>query len=135
MTNQIKIGTYTNSVKTRLEREQHLDLIEAMKKRRVCCMKRYTTNPYQKVRLVHEKENKEGVVYIRHNECDVDNKAECWVYFDARYTDPSMSYDEENDSWFHYSTPGLFKNVTNVRFVNNINSWVPEQSHLLITII
>ena len=130
------MGTYTNAVKTHLEWEQHLARREAMKKRRVCRVKRQTTNPYRKVRLVHEKEKKEGVIYIWHNECEVENKTECWVYFDARYTDPNMRYDEETDRfWFHYSAPGLFKNVTNVRFVDSINSWMPEQQHPQITIL
>ena len=133
MTNHIKMGPYTNPVNTRLEREQHLDNIEAKKNRRVHRARQQATNPYQKVRLVHKK--KKGVVYIRYDECDVDNKTECYVYFHARYTDPNMRYDEETDSWFHYSTSGLFKNVTNVQFMNSINSWVPEQPHPHITII
>ena len=84
---------------------------------------------------MHEKEKKEGVVYIRHDEYDIDNKTKCWVYFDARYTGPNMRYDEKTDSWFHYSTPRLCKKVTNVRFVDSINSWVPKQPHPHITII
>ena len=106
-----------------------------MKRRRVHLKKQQSTNPYWKVRPVHDKEKKEGVIYIRYSECDVDNKTECWVYFDARYTDPNLLYDEENDSWFHYSTPGLVKNVTNLRFVDSINRWVPEQSRSHITVI
>ena len=137
MTNHIKVGTYTNAVNTRLARERHLDNIKAMKNQKVYRARQQATNPYQKVRLVHEKEKKKGVVYIRHDECDVDNKTECYVYFDARYTDPNMRYDEETDSWFHYSAPGLFRNVTNVRFVDSINSWMLEQPqpHPHITII
>ena len=135
MTNHIKMGTYTNPVNTRLAQEHHLANIEAIKNRRIHRMRRQTINPYWMVRLMHKKEKKKGVIYIWHDECDVDNKTECYVYFDARYTDPNMRYDEETDSWFHYWTPGLFKNMTNVRFVDSINSWVPEQPHPHITII
>ena len=134
MTKHIKMGTYTNPVKTRIELDQHVVFIEATKRRRVHRKKRQSTNLYWKVKLVHSK--KEGVVYIRHSEYDVENKTKFWVYFDARYTtDPNVRYNEETDSWFHYSTPGLFRNVTNLRFKNSINSWVLEQSHPHITII
>ena len=133
MTNRIKMGTYTNTIKTRINRAQHVVFTESMKRPRVHRKQRQSTNPYWKVKLVLLK--KEGVVYIRHSECDVDNKTECWVYFDVRYTDPNLCYNEETDSWFHYSTPGLFKNFINLRFMDSINSWVPEQSHPYITII
>ena len=117
MTNHIKVGTYTNSVNTCLTREKHLDNIQAIKNQKVHRARQQATNPYRKVRLVHEKEKKKRVVYIQHDECDVDNKTKCYVYFDARYTDPNMCYNEETGSWFHYSTPGLFRNVRDQRAV------------------
>ena len=78
---------------------------------------------------------KGGVVYVRHSECDVDNNTECWVYFDVKYTDLNLYYNKDIDSWLHSSTPGLFQNIANLRFKDNINSWVPDQSHPHITII
>ena len=82
-----------------------------------------------------KKELKKGVVYIRHDECHVNNKTKCYVYFDARYVDTNMRYDDKTDSWFYYATPGLFRNATKVRFVDSINRWMPEQPHPHITII
>ena len=40
MTNHIKMGTYTNPVKTHIEQEQHVVLIEAMERQQVHCKKR-----------------------------------------------------------------------------------------------
>ena len=60
--------------------------------------------------------------YIQHRECDNDSNTEYWVYFDARYMDPNLRYDKDTDSWFHYSMPGLFKNITNLRFKDSIKS-------------
>ena len=93
------------------------------------------TDLTRKVKLLHEEELKKEVVYIQHVMCDVKNKTECYVYFDARYSDPNMRYDDENDSWSHHPMPGLFWNATKVRFVDSINRWMPEQPHPHITIL
>ena len=134
MTNHIKMGLYTNAVMTRINRAKHVALIESMEKRQVHRKRRQFINLNRKIKLVHLK--KEGVAYVRHSECDADNDTECWLYFDVRYIDPSLCYNENTDSsWFHYSTPGLFKNVTNLCFEDSIISWVPEQSYPHITIV
>ena len=114
MTNHTKVGTYTSLATLRLARETHLEYIKKMKNRRFYKARKQTTNPVQKVKFLHEKELKKGVVYILHGECDVDNETKCYVYFDARYADPNMRYDDKTDSWFHYATPGLSRNATKV---------------------
>ena len=54
------------------------------------------------------------VLKKKHVECDVENKTKCYMYFDARYSDPNMHYDDENDSWSYHPTPGLFRNAIKV---------------------
>ena len=67
----------------------------------------------------------EGITYIQHPEYDVDKGTERWVYFDARYTDPNLRFDKDTETWIHYLTPGLFRNVTQLRFDEGTMSWVP----------
>ena len=114
MTNCIKIGPYTSKAALRLEQQNHLEHVKKMMRRKVYKAKKQATNPVQKVKLLYEKELKKEVVYIQYDECDVDNQTKCYVYFDARYADPNMRYNEKTDSWFHYSTPRLFRNTTRV---------------------
>ena len=80
--------------------------------------KEATSSRNQKVKLLEEEELEKEVVYIRNVVCDVENdvenKTKCYVYFDARYSDPNMHYDDENDSWSYHPTPGLFRNATKV---------------------
>ena len=128
-----KIEIYTNAVNIRIDWATYKANVRSMKRPQVYCKWQQLINPQRKVKLVQLKE--EGLTYIRHCECDVDNSTKCWVYFDARYMDPNLCYDKKTDSWFHYSTPGLFKNITNLRFEDNIKSWVPAQPHPHITII
>ena len=135
MTNHIKVGTYTSLATFCLAQKTHLEHIRKMKNRKFYKAKKQATNLVRKVKLMYEKELKKGVIYLRHDEYDVDNKTKLYVYFDVRYVDPNMRYDEKIDSWFYYSTPGLFRNATKVRFVDSINRWMPEQPHRHITIL
>ena len=99
---------------------------------------RQQLNPQQKVKLVYSKQKgirSQNPTYIQHCEYDIDNDTERWVYFDARYTDPNLRFDEDTDSWFHYSTPGLFNNVTNLSFEDSIKSLVPAQPYPHVIII
>ena len=126
-----------NAVTIHIDRSQHEANVQSTERRQVR-RKRGQLNPQQKVKLVYLKQIgiwSESPTYIQPHECDVDNDTECWVYFDARYMDPNLCYDKDTDSWFHYSTPGLFKNVTNLHFKDSIKSWVSAQPHSHIIII
>ena len=129
MTKHIKMEPYTSKATLRLEQENRLENIKKKMRQKVYKARKQATNPVQKVKLLYEKESKKGLVFIQHDECDVDKQTKCYVYFDARYADPNMRYDDKTDSWFHYATPGLFRNATKVRFVDSINRWMPEQPH------
>ena len=77
----------------------------------------------------------EGITYIQHPECDVEEGTERLVYFDARYTDPNLRFDTGTKTWIHYATPGLFRNVTHLCLNENTMSWVSTQPHADIVII
>ena len=122
MTKHIKTGHYTDKATgpyaskatLRLEQENRLEEFKKKIRQRINKAKKQITNPSQKVKLLYEEELKKEVVYIQHDECNVENKTKCYVYFEARYTDPNMYYDDKTDSWFHCPTPGLFRNATKV---------------------
>ena len=88
------MGPYTSKATLRLAQENHLEHARKMIRRKVYKAKKQATNPVRKVKILYEKELEKGVVYIQHDECDVDNQTKCYVYFDARYADPNMRYDE-----------------------------------------
>ena len=137
MTSRRKIGVYTNAVTICINQAQHEANKQSMKQQQVRS-KRWQLNPQQKVKIVYLKQKgirSKDSTYIQHREYDVDNNTEHWVYFDARYTDPNLRFDKDTDSWFHYSTPGLFMNVTNLNFEDSIKSWVPAQPHSHVIII
>ena len=99
--------------------------MESMKRQKIHRKIGQLINPQQKVKLVYSKQKgiwSESPTYIQHRECDVDNETKCWVYFNARYMDPNLHYDKDTGHWFHHSTSGLFKNVTNLRFEDSIKS-------------
>ena len=132
-----KIGIYINAVTIHINQAQHEANKQSIKQWQFP-RKRQRLNPKQKVKLVYSKGKcirSKNPTYVQHREYDVDNDTERWVYFDTRYTNPNLRFDEVTDSWFHYSTPGLFKNVTSLRFEVSIKSCVPAQPHPHVIII
>ena len=110
---------YDNKVICRLGRAKQLEQLKTKLRRRLNRTKKDSTSSHdRKVKLLEEEELEKEVVYIRNIVCDVEKdvkgKTECYVYIDARYSDPNMHYDDKNDSWSYCPTPGLFRNATKV---------------------
>ena len=69
--------------------------------------------------------------------CDVEKDAEdkigCYMYFDARYSDPNQHYDDKKDRWYVYFDArylaGLFRPNAKVQFMGSINCWMPVPPH------
>ena len=119
MTTCRKIGIYTNAVTICIKRSQHEANKQSMNRRRVRRKRRKLLNSQQKVKLVYSKQKSvwsKNSTHIQHREYNIDNDTECWVYFNARYTDPNLRYDENTDSWFHYSTLDHLESVV-------LNDW------------
>ena len=117
---------YNNNVIHRLGRVKQLEQLKTKLRQKLNrAQKEASSSRNRKVKLLEEEELEKEVVYIQNVVCDVENddenKTKCYVYFDARYSDPNMHYDDEHDSWSYHSTPGLFRNATKVQFVNSIN--------------
>ena len=139
MTKHIKMAPYNppynNKVIRRLGRAKQLEQHKTKLRRKLNRAQKEATNPNptRKVKLLEEEKLEKEVVYIRNVVCDVKNdvedKTECYVYFDARYLDSNMHYDDKNDSWSYHPTPGLFRNATNVQFVDSINRQMPVPPH------
>ena len=133
MTTHQKMSHY-NPVQFRMNQHTLRERIQVEVQRRQRREQRLLTEPPSpKVELVYLK--KEGITYIQHPECDVEKGTECLVYFDARYTDPNLRVDKDTKTWIHYSTPGLFRNVTYLYFEEGTMSWVPAQLYADIIII
>ena len=135
---------FDNKVILRLVLVKRLELLQMNRRRkRNRTKKEATSGRDRKVKLLEEDEMEKDVVYIRNVVCDVEkdveDKAECYVYFDARYSDPNMHYDDKNDSWYVYFdakySAGLFRNATKVQFMDSINRWMPVPPHPDITIL
>ena len=139
MITRIKMVPYNSKATCRLGQAKQLEQIKTK-----LCLKLYraqkeATNLTRKVKLLEEEELEKEVVYIRNVVCDVEidieKKTKCYVYFNVRYSDPNMHYDDENNSWSYHLTPGLFRNATKVQFVDSINGWMPVPPHPDITIL
>ena len=138
MTKHIKMAPYNppydNKVIHRLAQAKQLEQLKTTWRRRLNRTKKEATSSRdRKVKLLEKEELKKDVIYIRNVVCDVKkdakDKAKCYMYFDARYSDPNMHYDDKNDSWSYRAPPGLFRNATKVQFVDSINRWMPVPPH------
>ena len=142
MTKHIKMAPFNPSFDNKVTR--HLALVEQwellqMNQRQKLnrARKEATSGRDRKVKLLKEDELEKDVVYIRNVVCDVEkdveDKAECYMYFDARYSDPNMHYDDKNDSWYVYFdanySAGLFRNATKVQFMDSTNRWILVPPH------
>ena len=144
MPKHIKMVPYSppfdNRVICRLALVKQLAQLQIKRRRRLHrAKKEVTSGRDRKVKLLEEDELEKDVVYIRNVVCDVEkdvkDKAEWYVYFDARYSDPNMHYDDKNDSWSYCTPPGLFQNANKVQFMDSINRWMPVPPHPDITIL
>ena len=133
MTKHVKMVPYNpidNPVTRRIELVKRLELIQANQRRKRNRAKRVATfGCGRKVILLREDELEKDVIYIRIVMCDVEkdveDKTECYMYFDARYSDPNQHYDDKKDCWYVYFdarySAGLFRSNTKVQFMDSIN--------------
>ena len=144
MTKHIKMASYNppynNKVILCLGRAKQLEQLKTKLRQKLNrAQKEATSSRNRKVKLLEEEELEKEVVYIQNVVCDgendVEDKIECYVYFDARYSDPNMHYDDKNDSLSYHPTPGLFRNATKVQFMDSINRWMSVPPHPDITIL
>ena len=141
MTRHVKMAPYKaidNPDTRRIELVKRLELIQTNQRRkRNRARKVATFGCDRKVVLLKEAELKKDVIYIRIVMCDVEQDAEdkvgCYMYFDARYSDPNQHYDDKKDRWYVYCdarySARLFKPNTKVQFVDSINRWMPVPPH------
>ena len=71
----------------------------------------------------------EGVTYVERLEHNVNDDTDRLVCFDARYFDSNLRFDADTNTWIHYATPGLFRNITQVYLNEDTGVWLPVQSH------
>ena len=131
MTTHQKMSRY-NSVQIHIHIHQHKlrERIQVKVRRRQRREQQLLIEPQSpKVELVYLK--KEGITYIQHLECNVEDGTERLVYFDARYTDPNLRFDTGTKTWI----PGLFRNVTQLHLNEDTMIWLPAQPHADIVII
>ena len=141
MTKHVKMVPYNpidNPVTRRIELVKRLELIQANQRRKRNRAKRVATfGCGRKVILLREDELEKDVIYIRIVMCDVEkdveDKTECYMYFDARYSDPNQHYDDKKDCWYVYFdarySAGSFRPNTKVQFMDSINCWMPVPPH------
>ena len=141
MTKHVKMVPYNpidNPVTRRIELVKRLELIQANQRRKRNRAKKVATfGCGRKVVLLKEAELEKDVIYIRIVMCDVEKDAEdkigCYMYFDARYSDPNQHYDDKKDRWYVYFdarySAGLFRPNTKVQSMDIINCWMPVPTH------